>query len=215
MIERVLKAGDKFGALTLKYYDSYLKCWICSCDCGKQNVKAERKSLLKELYPCCGKCRRLGTWALQSAAVREAREKRQHQNNNNKYYITINSQGKFKSSVSEKKIYDLLTEFRIPFECEKGFGACYPESMTPFRFDFFVDNRYLIEFDGEQHFHAIKKFGGKEKLQEQKRRDWYKNKWCHENNIPLIRIPYFALESITIKDLKLETSIWIIKPNKI
>ena len=35
MIERVLKAGDKFGALTLKYYDSYLKCWICSCDCGK------------------------------------------------------------------------------------------------------------------------------------------------------------------------------------
>lgn len=40
--------------------------------------------------------------------------------------------------------------------------------------------------------------------------DKIKNKWCKENNIPLIRIPYTHLDKISIDDLKLETSKFII-----
>ena len=42
-------------------------------------------------------------------------------------------------------------------------------------------------------------------------RDLFKNKWCKENKIPLIRIPYTHLNKITIKDLKLESSIFLME----
>lgn len=210
MAEEKLKPGDKYGALTLQYYDNYMKCWICSCDCGKQNIKAERKNLLTNIYPCCGKCRRLGTWALKSGAIREKKEQQiQHKkiaNNKNQRYLTINEQGRFLSSKSEKKVYKLLTNAEIPFECEKSFGACYPGSIIPFRFDFYVDKTYVIEFDGEQHFKSIEFYGGENRLKAQQWHDYHKNKWCKENNVPLIRIPYTKLDTLCIEDLMLKTT---------
>lgn len=44
-------------------------------------------------------------------------------------------------------------------------------------------------------------FGGKEKLEVQKERDERKNKWCKDNNITLIRIPYTEYDNLTIKYL--------------
>ena len=43
-----------------------------------------------------------------------------------------------------------------------------------------------------------------------KERDAFKNEWCKENNILLIRIPYWHLKDLCIEDLKLETSKFII-----
>jgi len=43
-------------------------------------------------------------------------------------------------------------------------------------------------------------------LKRQQWRDWYKNEWCKKNGIPLIRIPYTKLSSLTIEDLRLETT---------
>jgi len=40
--------------------------------------------------------------------------------------------------------------------------------------------------------------------------DEYKNNWCKENNIPLIRIPYNHLNELKIEDLMLETSKFVI-----
>ena len=37
-------------------------------------------------------------------------------------------------------------------------------------------------------------------------RDNYKTQWCKENNIPLIRIPYTAYETLSTKDLLLTTT---------
>ena len=42
------------------------------------------------------------------------------------------------------------------------------------------------------------------------KRDKYKNQWCKDNNIPLIRIPYTHLKDLCIEDLLLETSNYII-----
>lgn len=41
-------------------------------------------------------------------------------------------------------------------------------------------------------------------------RDNIKNNYCFKNNIPLIRIPY-TKKNITINDLKLETTQFLIK----
>ena len=71
-------------------------------------------------------------------------------------------------------------------------------------FDFLIENTYLIEYDGEQHY-----FGWSydiEDLKIQQQRDEYKNQWCKDNNIPLIRIPYTKLDTLCIEDLMLETT---------
>ena len=70
-------------------------------------------------------------------------------------------------------------------------------------FDFYVDNKYLIEFDGFQHFDPISEWYRPEY-------DKYKDQWCKDNNIPLIRIPYTKLDTLTIEDIKLETSEYVI-----
>ena len=39
-----------------------------------------------------------------------------------------------------------------------------------------------------------------------KAHDTYKNRWCKDNNIPIIRIPYTHLDNLELSDLLLETS---------
>ena len=46
-------------------------------------------------------------------------------------------------------------------------------------------------------------FGRKKQIQKTIKNDEIKNKYCKDNNIPLIRIPYTKLNSLTIKDLLL------------
>ena len=41
--------------------------------------------------------------------------------------------------------------------------------------------------------------------------DLIKSKWCKENNIPLIRIPYTHFDNLCLNDLLLETSNFIEK----
>ena len=72
------------------------------------------------------------------------------------------------------------------------------------RFDFFIDNKYLVEYDGKQHFGE----GGwgdiERNFEKIKANDEYKNKWCQENHIPLIRIPHTIYSNLTIDDICLE-----------
>lgn len=50
-------------------------------------------------------------------------------------------------------IKKLLNNNNISFETEKTFESCiFQDTGKKARFDFYVDNKYLIEFDGEQHF---------------------------------------------------------------
>ena len=68
--------------------------------------------------------------------------------------------------------------------------------------DFFVDERYIIEFDGRQHFEYDESgWNSKENFEKTKERDAFRDKWCKDNNIPIIRIPYTKLKELTIEDL--------------
>ena len=113
-------------------------------------------------------------------------------------------------SKGEDKITKLLNSARMPYDREITVPRLTGKKGAPLRFDFGIydDNQilYVIEFDGEQHFNQTNSFGGKN-LQEN---DKIKNEWCKANNIPLIRIPYTHLPDLTIEDLMLETSKFII-----
>lgn len=102
----------------------------------------------------------------------------------------------------------MLMEVGIVFEQQKTFNNCrFEESNYLARFDFYVDNKYIIEYDGEQHYWRTKHgWNTIETFQDTQKRDAFKNNWCKENNIPLIRIPYTHLKELKIEDLMLETS---------
>lgn len=52
-------------------------------------------------------------------------------------------------SKGELKIRKILNEFNIPFTTQATFEDCLSPKGAPLRFDFYIENKYLIEFDGE------------------------------------------------------------------
>lgn len=104
-------------------------------------------------------------------------------------------------SRGEEKINKLLQENNIFYVTQKTYPTCkFPKTNAYARFDFYINDTFLLEFDGIQHF---KPFGWslEEDFEEIKARDSFKNNWCIENNIPLKRIPYYDLETLTFEDI--------------
>lgn len=110
-----------------------------------------------------------------------------------------------RKSIGEHIIKNLLIKYDIPFTQQQIFPTCiFPDTKNHARFDFYVNNNYLIEYDGRQHFETRTSFFPNLKtIQEH---DYIKNLWCYQNNIPLIRIPYTHIDNIRIEDLLLETT---------
>lgn len=134
----------------------------------------------------------------------------------NIHYTTTNSlnKGDTKScgcikSYGEFIIGQLLINNNINFIKEYQFEDCiFPNTQQKAKFDFYINNQYLIEFDGQQHYKETLFFGELDKIQY---RDTIKNQYCIEKNIPLIRIPYSHINEIILDDLLLETSKFIYK----
>lgn len=155
--------------------------WVCRCKCGKEIITT-------------GKSLRTGSKL---------------------------SCGCMKKTAGEFRVEQLLEENKITYAEQY---TIYIEQdkyeviqKHPYYFDFAVLNEdkkllYLIEYDGSQHYFA--KFNSdwntEENLQKTQIRDNIKNQWCKDNNIPLIRIPYWHFKDLCIEDLKLETSNFII-----
>lgn len=80
------------------------------------------------------------------------------------------------------------------------------KNIRPLRFDFAIIGnngsvKMFIEYDGIQHFEPIDYFGGEDNFLYVKKNDEIKNDYCNENDIPLIRIPYWEFDNIeTILD---------------
>ena len=72
-------------------------------------------------------------------------------------------------------------------------------------FDFYLPQYNIcIEYDGEFHYKMIMEY---DEFINQKIRDTIKTVYCKENNIKLIRIPYWEfnnIENILIKELNLK-----------
>ncbi len=108
-------------------------------------------------------------------------------------------------SKGNLKVQEILTAAKIPFTTEKRFDSCKDKRTLPF--DFYVDNKYLIEYDGSQHYDKDSIYD----YEYTHSHDLIKSKWCKDNNIPLIRIPYTHYDDLCLNDLLLETSKFIEK----
>lgn len=111
-----------------------------------------------------------------------------------------------RESKGEECIRNILESNNIKFEVQKKFKDL-PNNL---RFDFFIENSYVIEFDGMQHFECIEHWGGEEGLKKRQLYDQQKNTYCFINNIPIIRIPYWH-NDIQLEDLKVETTKFLLK----
>lgn len=110
------------------------------------------------------------------------------------------------SSRHNSKISQLLSKAKISFEQEKRFKDL--KDIYNLVFDFYVDNKYIIEFDGIQHFDMTEHgWNTLDKFNTRHKHDLMKNKYCFDNNIPLIRIPYDA--NYSLKDLQLDSTRWL------
>lgn len=116
-------------------------------------------------------------------------------------------------SFGISKIKEILTNNNIQFIQEKSFDNFYYEiSKKPIKFDLYVNNTYIIEFDGKQHFtYDSTGWNTKENYLKTKERDQLRNEYCKTNNIHLIRIPYTVINQITLEDLVPSTSIYLLK----
>ena len=219
--------GRKYGRLTVIQRENNGSKWLCKCDCGKQilvptnhlnsghtqSCGCLQKEKTKEarLVNLIGK--RFGL--LTVIGLNPERKSKQIEwfckcdcgqivsiRVNNLTSGNTQSCGCSRLSHGEIKIKQLLEEYNIPFEMEKTFSTCInPKTGKQLRFDFYVNNKYLIEYDGIQHYRTTNNSEWGEELQEIQYRDQIKTNWCKKNKIHLIRIPYTKYDSLTIFDL--------------
>lgn len=102
--------------------------------------------------------------------------------------LTLNKKCGMKKpkSIFEGKVLDYL-ESKYELVLEKTFDTCLSPKGYKLRFDFFIESHnVLIEADGTQHYDDK----NQNYSEYQRECDEIKNKWCIENNVNLIRIPY-------------------------
>ena len=108
-------------------------------------------------------------------------------------------------SRGEEKIAKILSANNIPFEKQKSFDSCVSNNGVKLRFDFYINNSFLLEFDGQQHFEPFGFNREEDVFLTAKQRDKCKNDWCIANNIPLKRIPYTILNTLSLEDIMSDT----------
>lgn len=90
-------------------------------------------------------------------------------------------------SSGEKLIADYLNSVNIEYIREKKFDDCMDKKKLPF--DFYVPKyNLIIEFDGQHHYKPVY---GDNALKITQSHDSIKNKYCENNGLNLLRIPYW------------------------
>lgn len=102
-----------------------------------------------------------------------------------------------KQSNIAKLVEIYLIEKNLSYQKEKVFKDC--KNKKPLPFDFYLtDYNACIEVDGIGHYRPVAFNGDKEKAEEifiqRKNNDEIKNKYCKNNNIPLLRLPFWIIE---------------------
>lgn len=107
---------------------------------------------------------------------------------------------KCNESKGEKLISDFLKNKHIHHIIQVKYNNCKNKAMLSYDTGVIDDGTLslLIEFDGQQHFYPVGCFGGEKKFINQLKNDKIKNQYCIDNNIPLLRIPYWKQKNIEI-----------------
>ncbi len=106
---------------------------------------------------------------------------------------------KCSESRGEKVIRAFLDDNSIVYEIQKKYNECVNISFNKndkkycvkLPFDFYLPTyNLLIEYDGEQHYKPISKFGGEKQFKKTQILDKIKTDFAKSQNIPLLRVPY-------------------------
>lgn len=221
--------GQRFGRLTVIEQagrsNGRQVLWKCKCDCGNEII-TQGGHLRSGHTQSCGCYNKQRTQETQRKDITNQRfgklialEPTTDFNNRNRHTmwlckcdcgnitkVSINnllskatqSCGCLKTSIGELNIETLLRENNIEYIKEKTF-----KDLGKLRFDFYLPTyQRLIEFDGIQHYKELNGiWDKKQSLQERKNRDKIKNQYALNNNIPLVRIPYWKRDNITLEML--------------
>jgi hypothetical protein len=109
-----------------------------------------------------------------------------------------------KESRGESNVISVLSELGYDVSKQKSFDGCFgyggKRYCDKLKFDAYVikndGTEVCIEYDGIQHFEPVEFFGGEEGFKSLQERDDIKTNYCKENNIDLIRIPYWEEKNI-------------------
>lgn len=111
-------------------------------------------------------------------------------------------------SFGEKKVSQLLTTVKVNYITQYHEKQCQFSTGGSAFFDFAIFNNdktiaYFIEYQGEQHYYEYNYHGyfPKEKVDLIKLRDKEKERYCQENNIPLICISYKDFNKLDISNV--------------
>ena len=220
-------SGQKYGKLTVLYKTktdinghSY---WMCECECGNQKEISSSNLKSGKIQSCgCLHSQIISTLNLKdltgqkfgkltvikrSTNIGENRVKWlckcecgnviEVYSNNLINGHTI-SCGCIKSK-GELKIRQLLNQLNISYKTEFIFS-----NLPNRRFDFYLpDLDICIEYDGKQHYQFVNTWHENEEVfQKSVQRDKEKTDFCKNNNIQLIRIPYYDYNNLNIEYLR-------------
>jgi hypothetical protein len=198
--------GDKYNYNIVKYKDNKTKINII-CNIHGVFQQTPNNHLKGQNCPICSK---IDT----KEFIKRANDKHmfkydykltKYVNMNTKVYISCPNHGVFKQvpyshlygsgcpscndSKGEREIKRFLENVNIQYIPNHSFDGC--KFKKKLRFDFYIPTKNIcIEYDGSQHTKSVKYFGGDDQFKLIQKRDMIKNKYCTENNIILIRIPY-------------------------
>lgn len=213
--------------------------WLCKCDCGKMTI-VKGVALRRGTTQSCGCYQKLRTseastknligqtvgnfTVLESIMGTKHGERHKWRcrcnlcGNENAIISTDNlkqqeSCGCLVESKGSRKIKNILEQNNIPFIQEKRFSDLhFKDTGHQARFDFYVNNKYIVEYDGRQHFiQGNGVYDNEEKFARTQEHDNIKNQYCFDHSIPIIRIPYTELDNITLEMLQPETSQYLLR----
>lgn len=108
-----------------------------------------------------------------------------------------------KLSRGEETIKNFLEKNQINYVCQYRFNECKNLKPLPFDFAIIDENnnlQSLIEYQGIQHYQIGKRYKSLEKnkneFEKRIKHDNIKRKFCHDNKIKLIEIPYWDYKNI-------------------
>lgn len=98
-------------------------------------------------------------------------------------------------SLGERRVEKYLKNNNITYYYQYRYEDCKDKKALPFDF-YLPDYNLIIEYDGEQHYDIKHSIDGEEGFWLNVYHDAIKNSYCEDNNINLLRIPYWEYEDI-------------------
>ena len=110
------------------------------------------------------------------------------------------------SSNGERAVVAALEKHGIRYDMQYGLGYYIHVDFAVY----YREKLCLIEYDGRQHYHPVKYFGGKWRFFLQRMRDGLEKMECKDRHVPLLRIRYDVpleqIENMVLQFLEKETT---------